>query len=270
MSDNWINKAHEIRAKGINKTIRFRTADLNVEIRCPYGTNFGAFKKYHKEFDDPDISIQISQEDINNERMYHPDIWNPDVSVNDERVAVTYDYGCLEPFVALKKISDAVIPFDTFLFHGAVVEKDGCAYMFAAPSGVGKTTRISLWLDCYPDSTIVNGDKPFIRLMKNGIYACGSPWAGKEGWNNNVIVPLRAIFFVERAENNTDNSVTEMSIGKVFPMLLQQVHYPKDPVALRKTIQMMQSMAGKVNFYKFRGAPTKEAVQLAYEIARPR
>lgn len=270
MSDNRINKAHEIRVKGINKTIQFRTADLNVEIRCPYGTSFRDFEKYLKEFDNPDISFDITQEDIDAERLLHPELWNPDVSVNHESVAVTYDYGCLEPFVALKKMADAVIPFNTFLFHGAVVEKDGYAYMFTARSGVGKTTRLSLWLENYPDSKIVNGDKPFVRVTDDGIYVCGSPWAGKERWNNNIIVPLRAIFIVERAEDNEDNSVTELSIGKAFPLLLQQVHYPKDPVALRKTLQLLQAMDGKVRFYKFRGAPTKEAVQLAYETARPR
>ena len=270
MNERQINKAREIRAQGIKKSIRFRTADLNVEIRCPYGSAFGDFKKYQKGFDNPDISFEITLEDIDEERLLHPGIWNPDVAVNHENVAITYDYGCLEPFVALKKMADAVIPFNTFLFHGAVVEKDGNAYMFAARSGVGKTTRVSLWLENYPDSKIVNGDKPFIRVTDERIYACGSPWAGKEGWNNNMNVPLRAIFFVERAENNKENSVTEISIGKAFPMLLQQVHYPKDPVAMRKTLQLLQAMAGKVDFYRFRGAPTKEAVKLAYETARPR
>ena len=270
MCDSQINKAHEIRAEGINKTIRFCTADINVEIRCPYGSSFRGFEKYLKEFDQPDISFEITQKDIDEERLLHPELWNPDVTVNHKSVAVTYDYGCLEPFAALKKISDAVIPFDTFLFHGAVVEKDGYAYMFTAPSGVGKTTRLSLWLENYPDSTIVNGDKPFVRVMDNEIYACGSPWAGKEGWNNNIMVPLRAIFFVERADDNKENSVTEINIGKAFPMLLQQAHYPKDPVALRKTIQLIQSMTGKVRFYRFHSAPTKEAVQLAYDTVRLR
>ena len=270
MNNTQLNKAREIRAEGIDKTIRFCVAGINTEIRCPYGTYFRPFKNYLKEFDKPDISIHISQEDIDRECRYHPEIINPDVVVNDNKVAVTYDYGCLEPFVAIKKLADAVISLDTFLFHGAVVEKDGYAYMFTAPSGVGKTTRLSLWLESYPDSTIVNGDKPFIRVMNNEIYACGSPWAGKEGWNSNIMVPLRAVFFVERANDNKENSVTEISIGKAFPILLQQAHYPKDPTALRKTIQLIQSMTGKVSFYRFHSAPTKEAVQLAYDTVRPR
>ena len=63
MSDNRVNKAHEIRAEGIKKTIRFRTANLNVEIRCPYGSAFQDYDKYLKKFDKPDISFEITQEE---------------------------------------------------------------------------------------------------------------------------------------------------------------------------------------------------------------
>ena len=51
--------------------------------------------------------------------------------------------------------------------HGAVVAIDNKAYMFTANSGVGKTTRAKLWLNEYPDSIIVNGDKPLIKITEN-------------------------------------------------------------------------------------------------------
>ena len=264
------NVAHEIKSNKSEKKIKICTASLNIEIICPFGKNFYDFKRYLRQFDDPDISIHISQNDLDQERLLHPEIVDPDVLVNHDNVMVTYDYGCLEPFVALKKIADAVLPFDIFLFHGAVVEKDGYAYIFTAPSGTGKSTRIQLWLEKYPDSTVVNGDKPFIKITDGDILACGSPWAGKEGWNTNIMVPLHAIFLLERDDEHKGNSIEEIGIGKAFPFLLQQSHYPKNPDALRKTIQLIQSLNGKVRFYRLRSAPTKEAVQLAYETARPR
>lgn len=270
MSFNPNNVAHEIKSDKSEKKIQICTASLNVEIICPFGTHFNDFRSYFKQFDEPDISIHISQNDIDQERLLHPEILDPDMSVNHEKVTVTYDYGCLEPFVALKKIADAVLPFDIFLFHGAVIEKDGYAYIFTAPSGTGKSTRIQLWLEQYPDSTIVNGDKPFIMKTEDSILACGSPWAGKEGWNTNTMVPLHAIFLLERDDNQKGNLIEEIGIGKAFPFLLQQSHYPQSPEALRKTIQLIQSLNGKVKLYRFRSAPTKEAIQLAYETARPR
>ena len=267
MSDFQVNKAHEVKAnEGEYKTLRFFVASMNIEIKCVYGNQFFAFKNYLATFDKPDIEICITQADIDFERRNHPETLDPDIIVDCEKVAVTYDYGYLEPFVVLQKLADAIPPFQAFLMHGSVVALDGQAYMFTAQSGVGKTTRTRLWMQEYPSSIIVNGDKPIIRITDQGVLACGTPWAGKEGWNTNTMVPLRAIFLLERAE---EDSVEEISIGQAFPILLQQIHRPTDPAAMRMTLRLLQALQGKVKFYRFRSTRTPEAVRLAYETAKP-
>ena len=262
------NRAHEVRA-GSEKGKRFgmRVAGLDVEINCLYGTHFYGFKPYFHRFSRPDITISISQEEIDAERRNHPEITEPDIEVNDERVTVTYDYGFLEPFVAFRKMADAVIAYDTFVMHGAVVAIDGNGYMFTAPSGTGKTTRVRLWKENYPDSTVINGDKPFIKILDGIVLACGSPWCGKEGWNDNAMVPLKAIFLLERGE---ENRIEEIGPGKAFPTLLQQTYWPVDPGALMKTVQLLKRVGEKTKIYRFCSLPTAEAVRLAYEMARPR
>ena len=262
------NRAHEVRANADEqKVLKIRVASLNIEIDCIYGNGFQDFKKYLTKFDFPDILINISQEDINLELLNHPEISNPDIEVNDGRVAVTYDYGCLEPLAALPKVADEALNYDTFLMHGAVVEKDGYAYMFIAPSGTGKTTRIQFWLEKYPDSIIINGDKPLIRFESGKAYAYGTPWSGKEGWNTNTRAPLQAIFILERAEKD---HIEEISLGKAFPILLQQTYCPLDPNKMRKTIHLLSSLNGKVSIYKFQSILSPETVRIAYEIAKPR
>lgn len=263
------NTAHEIKAnQNDSKVIRICVASINIEINCLYGSHFWGFEYYLKAFHTPDITLCVSQEEIDCERLQHTEIKPPVIEVESEKVAVTYDYGCLEPFVILQKLAAAVIPFDVILMHGAVLEKNGYAYMFSAPSGTGKTTRAQLWRNQYPDSIIVNGDKPLIKVCHDGIWACGTPWCGKEGWNTNTMVPLRAIFLLERADEGEPDSVTEISLGKAFPFLLQQTYRPADSVAMRKTIQLLKALEGKVKFYKFRSHPTTESVRLAYETAR--
>lgn len=252
---------------GKRKCIKFSIASLKTEIRCPYGNSFYDFIDYRASFERPDVIIRLSQEDLDLERLqHHPDFVEPDITVDCEKVCVTYDLGFLEPFVALHRFADALPPFQSFLMHGAVVALDGQAYMFTAPSGVGKTTRTRLWLEEYPSSIVVNGDKPVIQLREDGVYACGTPWAGKEGWNTNTMLPLRAIFLLERA--STD-SVEEISLGKAFPTILQQSHRPADVDSMRKTLALIQALEGKVKFYRFHSTPTREAVRLAYETARP-
>ena len=262
------NRAHEIRVKGNEiKVLKFSVASLNVEIDCLYGNAFRDFKPYHNMFDKPDILISVSQEDIDRELLKHPEIMNPNVTVDDERVAVTYDYGCLEPFVALPKLADQVVLFETLLMHGAVIEKEGYAYMFTAPSGTGKTTRLRLWLNQYPDSTIINGDKPLIRIDSEKVYAYGTPWSGKEGWNTNTNAPLQAIFILERAEKD---HIEEISLGKAFPVLLQQTHCPLNPDLMRKTIRLLMSFEGRVKIYRYQSTLDPETVKLAFETAKPR
>lgn len=265
------NKAHEFRASQDHPHVyKYRIASLCIEISCLYGYAFSAFRNYRAAFLRPDLSVEITQEDIDRERLNRPELEDPGISVEDDRVAVTFDYGCLEPSIAMTKAADQTPRFDTFLFHGATVEKDGFAYIFTAPSGVGKTTRIRLWLDSIPDSAVVNGDKPFIRMTGEEAIACGSPWCGKEGWNSNVMVPIRAIFLLERAGEGESTTVREVSLGEAFPFLLQQTYRPSDPELQRKTIRLLQAFEGKVRFYRFRSTPTPEAVRLAYETARPR
>ena len=225
-----LNRAHEIRANGHEiKVLKVCVASIKIEIDCLYGSHFNQFKAYLKDFQTPDIVLTISQEDIDHERSKHPEMKTPDIVVENPRVTVTFDYGCLEPFVALHKLAEAIIPFEVFLMHGAVVEKDGFAYMFIAPSGTGKSTRVQLWKECYPDSIIVNGDKPLIKNSSEAILACGSPWCGKEGWNTNTMIPLRAIFLLERAAENDSSTIEEISIGEAFPFLLQQTFCPTNP-----------------------------------------
>jgi len=153
-----------------------------------------------------------------------------------------------------------------FLMHGAVIAMDDQAYMFTAPSGTGKTTRIRLWQKQYPSSIIVNGDKPLIRISKDKIIACGTPWCGKEGWNTNTMVPLRAIFLLERSDER--NSIEEISLGSAFPALLQQTYRPDESELMRKTLLLLKSLEGKVKIFKFRSTPTVDSICLAYETVR--
>ena len=116
----------------------------------------------------------------------------------------------------------------------------------------------------------MSGDKPLIKIEENEVLACGTPWSGKEGLNTNIMVPLRAVFLLERADEGEKSSIKEVSLGEAFPFVLQQVYRPVEPELMRKTILLLKIMAGRVKFYKFRSARTHEAVKLAYETARPK
>ena len=239
-------------------------ASVNIEIECLYRTVFNQCKNYLNDFENADLVISTSHEEIEREVSRLPSIENQYTGVATNR-----ELRYIESIIIQRKMANSMLSFNGFLMHGSVVAKDGYAYMFTAPSGIGKTTRTRLWLDAYPSSIVVNGDKPIIKIGATDVYACGTPWCGKEGWNTNTMVPLRAVFLLERAEKEEKSSIEEIHLGKALPFLLQQIHRPEDPELMRKTLQLLKALEGKVKIYKFRSTPTEESVRLAYEIAKP-
>lgn len=181
-----------------------------------------------------------------------------------------YDPGYLECFAVHRKICEAMPKFGAFLMHGAVVAYNDHAYMFTAPSGVGKSTRVKLWLQEYPNAFIINGDKPFLKVLDHSVIAYGSPWCGKEHWNTNIGLPLQAIFILERAAGEEENSLQELSLEQAYPAILKQTYQPRNQKALVDTLRLLCNLEGKVRLFQLKSKPTKEGIRLAYEGAQPR
>lgn len=156
--------------------------------------------------------------------------------------------GLAEEYTLLRLIADRFIDEGVLLYHGAAISLDEKGYIFSASSGTGKTTHIRLWRKNRPDTIVVNGDKPFI-LTGDVPMICGSPWAGKERYNTNTMTTLDAIVLLERAEYNF---IEEISFADAFPYLYQQVFRPEPIEKVRKTLQMIKSLQGKVSFYRFK------------------
>ena len=240
-------------------------AGRKIEIECHYRVVFYQCRDYLANFDQPDFVVRASLKEIFAERKEIPEMQN-----HDPGVAVSYADEFAESGVIYRRIAEKMLDYDTLLMHGSVVATDHYAYMFTAASGVGKSTRTKIWMDVYPGSFVVNGDKPLIRMEDNKAIAYGTPWCGGEGWNTNIGVPLRAIFLLERANEGERSTIEEITLGKAFPELFRQTNSPTNAEALHKTVDLLKALAGKVKLYKFRSTPTPEAVRLAYETARPR
>ena len=247
----------------MTKFFRFSIAHINIEVMCHERTVFNECKDYLNSFAVPDMTVSASMAEMEAEAQLLPPI-----TESYEGVATTRFYGNIESKIIQQKIADNLPLFDSMVMHGSVIALNNQGHMFTAPSGVGKTTRTRIWLDMYPSSLVVNGDKPIIKITETQAIACGTPWCGKEGWNTNIMVPLKTIFLLERANEEEESSVEEVSISKAFPILLQQTHLPKDLDLMKKTLYLLKSLEGKVKIYKFRSSPTKESVKLAFETAK--
>ena len=104
----------------------------------------------------------------------------------------------LETLAVYRKIAAALLQKDVLLLHGSVMAFEGKAYLFTAPSGTGKSTHCRLWLSEIPGAYVLNGDKPLLRVEADQVFACGTPWQGKENYGRNEILPLEAICILAR------------------------------------------------------------------------
>lgn len=169
-----------------------------------------------------------------------------------------------ESLAMFRKITEALIPHDTLLIHGSVVAVDGEAYMFSAPSGTGKSTHTALWRAQFGDrAMMVNDDKPMLRLEQDRVLACGTPWNGKHHLGNNVLVPLKGICYLERAE---ENSIERLSSEQALPYVFRQTYRPADGALMLRTMDLLSRLLQLVPVYRMHVNNFRpDAVSVAYE-----
>lgn len=198
----------------------------------------------------PDIYIHTTKEDIEYEKSR---------SKSDEIFPDDY----YEELAVHRKLSTAMLDFDTFLFHGSCVAVDGKAYIFAAPSGTGKSTHVRLWRQLLGDRAVmVNDDKPYIRVTDNGAIVYGTPFNGKHHLDSNINVPLDGICVLERGQKNHIEKVRKED---VYAVLLQQTYRPNTPSDLQKTLALLDKLTFCVNLYKLSCNMEPDAARVSYE-----
>ena len=133
----------------------------------------------------------------------------------------------LETLVIHSKVATILADENKFIFHGSCIAVDQYknSYLFAAPSGVGKSTHVKLLKKMYGDRIkYINDDKPFV-FNDNGIfYVFGSPWNGKERISNNVEGILNGVFVVSRSNTN---KVSKLSPKEAINHLIKQFYIPQ-------------------------------------------
>lgn len=170
-----------------------RIADLNVRIDNRYDLILEKCQSYLvSDSAQADLTVKAAEEDIQKHQAY---------SLAQEGKAISEaeaEHDCIQ-YLFYPELSR----FHAFWLHACVVAMDGQAYAFSAPPGTGKTTHGLAWLKRFPEKArILNGDNPIIR-KKDGVFtAFGTPFCGKEGFNENRSVPLKGLCFLRRAESN--------------------------------------------------------------------
>ena len=203
----------------------------------------------------PDFSVEVTQGDIDRERQL-----SADEDILEGHAVRNHTDAILETTAVYRKIVNRLIDYDILLFHGSTVAVDGVAYLFTAKSGTGKSTHTKRWRKLFGDRAVmINDDKPLLKISKDGVLVCGTPWDGKHKLNTNCMVPLKAICVLERGE---ENHIRQISPSAALPMLMQQSHRPGNVL---KYMDLLDGLTKHVKFYNLHCNMEDEAAKIAFE-----
>lgn len=230
------------------KRFKIKVADIAIEIESIYDWVY----KYCKDYiinDDMkiDFSITIKNEDIEFERS------RDELNSKDEY---------LEILAVHRKISEKMPEYNTVLLHGSLLALDENGYLFTAPSGTGKSTHVRLWREYFGEKvTVVNDDKPFLKVVGDEVIAYGTPWDGKHRLSKNIKVPLKGICILTR---DNENWIKKIDKKEAYLEVYKQIYEVLGSVENKiKTLQIIDQLL-KVPLYKMGCTISKEAVEVVY------
>jgi len=170
----------------------------------------------------------------------------------------------VEFYAVSAALGDIIPKYRRLQTHGVAIEYEGQAYIFAAPSGTGKSTRAFLWQKYLgnENASIINGDKPILWFKDETVLACGSPWSGKEGLQKNVCVPLGGICLLYRSAANV---IRRASSQEFFDFYVNQVQMPKSAESRLSSLSLIEELYTKVPIFTLENDMSEQGVKVAFE-----
>ena len=228
----------------------YKITDLKVSIDCKVGgRTYIQAENYVAECEEPfDIDVSLSDSYLKKKQEE-----NPHLSFDECEYIWTGADFC-----------GKLVGFKGFMLHSSAVAYEGCAYLFSAPSGTGKSTHTEIWQRVFGEdkAVIINDDKPVIRLSDDGkFYVYGTPWSGKTDKNINTKVPLQAVCFIERS---IENKIKKVEAKDAVWMILNQTQRPDYEGAMDNLLELLDKLLKEIPVYKLSCNMEDEAAIVSY------
>ncbi|MBE7037822.1 MAG: hypothetical protein E7404_02840 [Ruminococcaceae bacterium] len=245
---------------------------FNLEINLSEDDNIpipdkkmaGPYKRWYHLLNDDGSACTMRQDEILKKGIVRIDlnkegnkadikIWNREKDYPQEKAYFAAFFTIGEAFsYSLLKNKMAVL-------HSSSIIIDGNAIAFSAKSGTGKSTHTKMWKDNFDDCIILNDDTPVIRFNNDIPYLFGSPFAGTSGINQNTSAPLKAIVFLQQAD---ENKIEKLSGIKAISYFLDEIKKPIVPDFLDLCLELTEHLLKTVPVYLLSCTPEFEAVEL--------
>lgn len=229
---------------------KYEIAEVIFQTSAPKGKLLDFLKayEYHGE-ENAELTINVTDKEAERE-------------IEIAKVKVDLDYAI--GLAILRKLVEYIVSKkDGILLHASAVAVDDEAFLFLAKSGTGKSTHTRIYKKLFGDRvTIVNDDKPILRLVNGEFFVYGTPWSGKANLNSNVKVKVKGLCKLERGKDNEIFVLDNKSA--VNTLLNQTVRFTSGELTL-KSLEIIEKLVNEVSFYLLKCNQELTAGEISYK-----
>lgn len=232
--------------------MKIKLAGIIIEIENQYNEIVERCRDYLADENEiPDMTIRITEDERAYVKQFH---LNEGETVSD---------GFAEFDFIRQKYGRKLHLFDAIMLHACLVEMDGMGHAFCALSGGGKSTHAKMWVKAFGDKVkIIDGDNPIVRFENSRPMAYGTPCCGKEGWNINKKVPLKAVCFIVKSDHNKLTKLPpHIALMNIFGFGVPYRTSENE----EKILELCEKLIEKVDFYKMECTISPDAALTAYQ-----
>ncbi len=230
----------------------YRIAALNIKMEPKYQETIDRLAPYLTDSEAVDFEVTVDEAEFDKFVAGSPIPTRPDPNEG--------------PYLYTQICRKILAEYDGFFFHSSCLELDGEGYMFTALSGTGKSTHTRNWRTFFGDRvTMINDDKPIIRKIDGTFYVCGTPWMGKSDIGCNRMAPIKAVYVLNRGE---DNRAELISPGPVFKQLLEATLLPKSRENMQKLLTLFNGLFAQAKLIRLTCNKDVDSARVAYEAAQ--
>ena len=94
---------------------------------------------------------------------------------------------------------------------------------------------------------MISDDQPFVRIGENGIFACGSPYNGKERLGANIEAPVGGVCVCLRGK---ESLIERLSPAKAALGFAPNVYIPNEPELASKALILINHLVQTAPVYR--------------------
>jgi hypothetical protein len=149
------------------------------------------------------------------------------------------------------------------MLHAAGVEVGGNGYLFAGHSNDGKSTLAGLWKG---RGQVLNDDRVIVRRRENRFLLYGTPWHGDYGEVSYGGVPLRKVFFLNKAGHT---GIQPVQGAEACAALIARSFAPLwDEEAMRFTLDFCARMISEIPCFELSFTPNESVIDFLVTLMR--